>query len=78
MNKKTQKEVSRALTDRNDVVQKLELNEGVDGSVEEWEEEVDDVDGREEDVDDEVAGMEVLVPEDRHDRDLEKQVREPV
>ena len=28
--------------------------------------------GREEDVHDEVAGMEVLVPEDRHDRDLEK------
>jgi hypothetical protein len=40
--------------------------------VEEGEEEVDDVDGREEDVDDEIAGMKILVPEYRHDRDLEK------
>ena len=42
--------------------------------MEEREEEVDDVDGREEDVDDEVAGMQVLVPEYRHDGDLEGQV----
>lgn len=38
----------------------------------EREQEVDDVHGREEDVDDEVAGMKVLVPENSHYRDLQK------
>ncbi len=59
-------------THRDELVKQLELDEGEDGAVEEGEEEVDDVDGREEDVDDEVAGMKILVPEYRHDRDLEK------
>jgi len=38
--------------------------------VEEREEEVDDVDGGEEDVDDEVAGMQLFVTKDGHNRYL--------
>ena len=51
-------------------IQKFKLDQSEDGAVEEREEEVDDVDGGEEDVDDEVAGMQLLVTKDGHDRYL--------
>ncbi len=51
-------------------IQKFKLDQSEDGAVEEREEEVDDVDGGEEDVDDEVAGMQLLVTKDGHNRYL--------
>jgi hypothetical protein len=42
--------------------------------VEEGEEEVDDVDGGEEDVEDEVAGVQLAMPEDRYNCHLQEKM----
>ena len=55
------------LSNRDETVEEVELDEGEGCPVEEGEEEVDDVDGGEEDVDDEVAGVQLAVAKDRDD-----------